>query len=419
MSQDTRQPPESNPSFAQWHAEDPTRKRWIVAVLALVMFTHTMDFMVLMPLGPKLMNLFQISPQQFSWLVSIYSFSAGICGFLGALLFDRLDRKVALIGCYSGFLIGTLCCGLAPSYFFLLISRAIAGAFGGLLLGICFSIIGDLFSIHERGAATGRLMTSFSLSAIIGVPFGLIVANTFGWHATFYSIFFMGLLAIALAWKTVPHLKTHVQSHYSGVFSGLTENLRDPNSRTSLLTTFAMVLSQYVVIPFISPYLVSNTDFPENKLPLLYLLGGSITAFSGPWVGKLCDRFSPEKVFLKSGLLFLIPIFALTHLGHVNPWVTLSISSLFFVLSNARMVPAMTIISSSIPPSRRGSFMSLNSCLQQMGSASASFLAGCFVSQSMTASGANEITGFSYTAYLAIGFGLIAYGFGRRIRTVS
>ena len=166
MSQDPPQPPEDL-SFVQRHKDDSPRKKWIVIVLALIMFTHTMDFMVLMPLGPKLMTLFQITPQQFSWLVSIYSFTAGICGFIGALLFDRLDRRWALLGCYLGFLIGTLSCGIATTYSHLLISRAIAGAFGGLLLGICFSILGDLFSIHERGAATGKLMTSFSLSAII------------------------------------------------------------------------------------------------------------------------------------------------------------------------------------------------------------------------------------------------------------
>jgi predicted MFS family arabinose efflux permease len=394
----------------------PSQKKWIVLVLALVMFTHIMDFMVLMPLGPSLMNLFDINPQQFSFLVSVYSFTAGICGFLGSLIFDRLDRKHALIGAYIGFLVGTLCCALAPNYSVLLAARALSGAFGGLLSGICFAIIGDVFSIHERGLATGKLMTSFSLAAIVGVPAGLVLANHFGWHAPFFLILALGLIALLVSVRILPNVRSHLQTHYSGIFSGVTENFRDLNSRTALVTTFMMVLSQFVVIPFISPFIVANTGFPESQLPLLYLLGGMMTAFTGPLMGRWCDRKSPLKIFTRTGLLFLIPVFVLTRLGPVSPSLVLVISTLFFVLSNARMVPAMTIISSSIPPSRRGSFMSLNSCIQQLGSATASFIGGWIVTQ---IPGSSELAGFANTAYLSAVFGVMAYFFGRRIRMIS
>ena len=394
----------------------PQRKKWIVVVLAMLMFTNTMDFMVLMPLGPKLMSLFQINPQQFSFLVSIYSLTAGIFGFLGSLIFDRLDRKHALIGSYLGFLIGTLCCALAPNYLFLSIARAVSGAFGGLLSGISFAIIGDVFSLHERGGATGRLMTSFSLAAIVGVPAGLILANQFGWHAPFITIVSIGIGTLILVSKYVPNVTTHLRSHYSGIFSGVTENLADPNSRKALLTTFLMMLSQFMVIPFISPYIVSNTGFPENHLPLVYLLGGTLTAFSGPYMGRLCDRFRARTVFNKTGLLFLIPIFVITHVGHVSLYLVLTATTLFFVLSNARMIPAMTMISSSIPPSRRGSFLSLNSCIQQLGAASASFMGGWVV---MQLPGSIEITGFSHTAYLSALFGILAYLIGKRIQMIA
>ena len=250
-------------------------------VLAMISFTHIMDFMVLMPLGPKLINIFQITPQQFSFLVSVYSFTAGVFGFMGSLVFDRLDRKHALIGAYIGFLMGTLSCALAPSYGILLMARALSGAFGGLISGISFAIIGDIFSIHERGAATGKLMASFSLAATAGVPTGLLLSTRFGWHAPFIAIVLFGIMAITIASKIIPNVNTHLKSHYSSIFSGVIENISDINSRKALLTTFMMTLSQFVVIPFISPYLVSNVGFPESQLPLVYLLGGTITIFWG------------------------------------------------------------------------------------------------------------------------------------------
>ena len=393
-----------------------SHKKWIIVVLAMISFTHIMDFMVLMPLGPKLMNIFQISPHQFSLLVSVYSFAAGIFGFLGSLVFDRIDRKHALVGCYIGFLCGTLFCALAPSYPFLLMARALSGAFGGLISGISFAIIGDIFSIHERGSATGKLMAAFSFAAVAGVPTGLMLSTHFGWHAPFRAIVIFGCVAILIASKIIPNVNTHLRSHYSGVFSGVIENVTDSNSRKALLTTLMMTLSQFVVIPFISPYLVSNMGFPEERLPLVYLLGGTVTIFSGPWVGRLCDRFSAQRIFIKTGLLFIIPVTILTHLHATPSIVALIVSTLFFLLSNMRMIPAMTIISSSIPPSRRGGFMSLNSCLQQLGAASASYIGGYVVTQSTTG---YELVGFSHTAYFAAFFGVTAYIVGRQIKTVS
>ena len=61
------------------------RKEYILLLtLALIQFTHVMDFMIIMPLGNQLMKLFEIRPQQFGFIVSAYTITAGIVGFTGA-----------------------------------------------------------------------------------------------------------------------------------------------------------------------------------------------------------------------------------------------------------------------------------------------------------------------------------------------
>ncbi len=393
------------------------RKQWILLLLALVLFTHIVDFMVLMPLGPKLMELFQIQTHQFSFLVSAYAFSAGICGLIGASLFDRIDRKKALIYSYFGFLMGTLLCALAQNYFMLLLGRALSGMFGGLLSGIAYAIVGDLYAPEERGFAMGKLMASFSLASVLGVPLALALSNQFGWHAPFFAIVMVGGLIWIAAIQLMPEFKGHIQKKAPhSALAPLLQHFNDSNAKMALLMTFLMILSQFVVIPFISPYLVTNTGYPEEKLPILYLFGGLLTAFSGPAVGKWCDRISARAVWTRTGLLFIAPVFVITHLGITPIYLSLIATTLFFGFSNARMVPGMTLISSAIPPERRGSFMSLNSSLQQMATGIASVISGAVV-QSSQAGG--ELTGFSYTAYLSAFFGLLAYIIGRKIRTIS
>ena len=109
------------------------KERIILLLLTLINFTHIMDFMIMMPLGNYLMPYFDISSQQFSMLVAAYTFSAGISGFLAAFFVDRFDRKRVLMFAYAGFLLGTFCCAISPAYEILLVSRIVAGLFGGLI----------------------------------------------------------------------------------------------------------------------------------------------------------------------------------------------------------------------------------------------------------------------------------------------
>lgn len=60
----------------------PLQERPIIAVLVGIHFIHIMDFMMLLPLGPQLMKLFELTPQEFSLLISIHAFSAGVFSFL-------------------------------------------------------------------------------------------------------------------------------------------------------------------------------------------------------------------------------------------------------------------------------------------------------------------------------------------------
>ena len=126
------------------------KEKTILLLLAVLNFTHIMDFMIMMPLGNYLMPYFDISSQQFSMLVAAYTFSAGVSGFLAAFFVDGYGRKKVLMFAYAGFLIGTLCCALAPAYELLLLSRVVAGLFGGLIAAQVLSIVADLVPYQRR-----------------------------------------------------------------------------------------------------------------------------------------------------------------------------------------------------------------------------------------------------------------------------
>ena len=107
-----------------------TRAEWgLILVLVAIQFTHMVDFVIIMPLGGRLMSELSIGPSQFAHIVSAYAWAAGIASLLASFVMDRFDRKTVLLTMFAGFAVSTLFCGLVSTYEWLLVSRTLAGAF--------------------------------------------------------------------------------------------------------------------------------------------------------------------------------------------------------------------------------------------------------------------------------------------------
>ena len=182
------------------------KEKLLLWTLAAINFTHIVDFMILMPLGPQLMRIFQISPQEFGLLVSSYTFSAGVSSFFGAFILDKYDRRNILMWVFLGFFVGTLACALSPNYPFLLFSRILSGLFGGLTSALIFAIIGDAIPDHRRGRAMGLVMAAFSVASVVGVPFSLFIASMSNWHAPFFFLAFLAVVILLLIYNFVPSI---------------------------------------------------------------------------------------------------------------------------------------------------------------------------------------------------------------------
>lgn len=389
-----------------------TKERILLLVLAAALFTHIMDFMIMMPLGPQLMRLFDITPAQFSFLVSCYSFSAGAAGFLVAFLIDRFDRRAALIFMYIGFTIGTLACAFAPSYEMLLLTRSVAGAFGGVLGALILSIVSDAIPVERRAAGIGFVMAAFSVASVFGVPFGLYLASLFSWHAPFLFLGGIGVLVNILILCFVPSMNNHLigDNAKQKPLEIIKRILGRRNPLMGLLFTSILMFGHFTIIPFIAPYMVGNVGFTEQELTYIYLVGGSLTIFSSPLVGKVADKYGKLKVFTVFGVLVLIPVLVITNLPAIPLWQALIVTGIFFILANGRMVPSTTMVTSVIKPENRGSFMSLRSSIQQISSGLAAMLAGTLITESPSTvtAGAKALIGYENVGYVAIFFSIIA-----------
>ena len=361
----------------------PKQERLLLLVLSAIQFTHVLDFVIMMPLGPQLIRVFNITPQQFGLLVSAYTISAGVSGFAGSFFIDRFDRRAALLWLYIGFAVGTLACALSPDYAFFLAARIFAGLFGGVLGALIFAIIGDAIPEERRGMATGRVMASFSVASVIGVPFGLYLTTLISWHAPFILLAGASALVLPVAFKALPSMRKHLVAKRAGSspFANLRTIFTDANMRWALSLMMMLNVAGFMVIPFLSPYMVQNVGLREDQLPYIYLFGGALSYFTSPYIGKLADRYGKPRVFVWMAVLSLLPVLLITNLPVTPLWIVLVITTGFFVINGGRFVPAVALVTSSASPRVRGSFMSINSSSQSLAAGFASYLAGVIVTQ--------------------------------------
>ncbi len=377
------------------------KEKIILLLLAVLNFTHILDFMIMMPLGNYLMPYFNISSQQFSMLVAAYTFSAGIAGFAAAFFVDNFDRKKVLMFAYAGFLIGTLCCAISPSYEILLVSRIFAGLFGGLIGAQVLSIVADIIPYERRAAAMGIVMAAFSAASVFGVPFSLYIANLFNWHAPFFFVVILGVLLVPFLIKFLPKMDSHLLAeNYQKVapVQLVGDVFRNSSQLYALALTAFLMMGHFMIIPFINPFMEFNMGFSKTQTPIIYMVGGALTMVTSPLIGRMADRLGKYNLFVFLAIAGVPLIALITNLPAIPFYFVLCITGLWFIISAGRFIPAQAMVSNVVPPERRGSFMSFNSSVQQLFVGFASVLAGFIVVKMPD----NRLQNYEITGYLSI-----------------
>jgi predicted MFS family arabinose efflux permease len=388
----------------------------VLLTLATVQFTHVVDFMIIMPLGPQFMRIFGIAPGEFSLLVSAYTFAASASGFVAAFRIDRYDRKRALIAVYLGFIVATALCGVANSYVLLLGARIVAGAFGGVLGALVLAIVADTVPYARRASATAIVAASFSVASVAGVPFGLWIAAELSWRAPFLALAAMSVAVAAIAQGVLQPVTAHLahaQSRHP------LEQLRlifgEPNHVRAFAFVIALMFAGFTVIPFIAAYNVANVGLAESELAIIYFAGGLATLVTAQIFGRLADRYGKKRLFTILAIASIAPLLASTHLPRVPLVHAVAVSTIFFVIVTGRFGPAMALITGSAEPRLRGSFMSFNASLQQLGAGLAALTAGVLIGRGSD----GALTNFGVVGWLAVGCTLACILLARRIRVVE
>ncbi|MDP9149767.1 MAG: MFS transporter [Myxococcota bacterium] len=354
----------------------------VVAILAFLQFTVVLDFMILSPLGALLLKALGVTPAEFGLVVSAYAFSASASGLLTAGFADKFDRKKLLLFFYSGFVLGTFFCGVAPSYAFLLTARMVTGLFGGVIGSISLAIVADLFPFEARGRVMGVVMSAFAASQVLGIPVGLLLSNAFGWHAPFLMIGGAGVLVGVVIFTQLRPIDEHLKKPSTrSALPHLLATLTRPRYQWGFASTTLLAVGGFMLMPFGSAFSVHNLGISLDRLPVVYMATGAATIVAGPLMGRVSDAAGKYATFVCGSAFAVALVVLYTHLRVTPLSLVIALNIALFIAITARMVSSQALSSAIPEPQDRGAYMSISSSLQQFAGGIASSMAGLIVSQ--------------------------------------
>jgi EmrB/QacA subfamily drug resistance transporter len=148
----------------------------------------------------------------YAWAFAAYMLATTVTVPIWGKLADLRGRKPILLAGIGLFLAGSSACGFARSMEALIAWRAVQGLGAGAMQPVTFTIVGDLFDVHERGRMQGLFGAVWGLAGLVGPLVGGAIVHTVGWRWIFWVNLPFGLASaavLALAYHERPERHPH------------------------------------------------------------------------------------------------------------------------------------------------------------------------------------------------------------------
>jgi len=152
---------------------------------------------------------------RYPWVATAYMLASTMTIPIVAKLSDLYGRKRFFLGGALLFVLSSAFCGAAGDLPVipldgmnqLIVFRGIQGIGAGVIIGLIFVIVGDIFSPAERGRYQGFFSGVWGLSSVFGPTLGGWLTDQVSWRATFYVNLPVGAIALAAIYLQFPDFR--------------------------------------------------------------------------------------------------------------------------------------------------------------------------------------------------------------------
>jgi DHA1 family inner membrane transport protein len=200
----------------------------------------------------------------------------------------------------------------------MLLGRIVAALCHGAFFGIGAVVAAAMVAADKKAGAIAVMFTGLTLANVLGVPFGTLLGQSYGWRSTFWAITVIGVVALVGIVTLVPD--TGRGTRGAGIRGELVA-FRSGQVWLSLLVTILGFGGMFGAFTYIAYVLTDVSGFASSTVPWLLILFGAGMFVGNVLGGKFADRaLDATLVVLIAGLTAVLIFFALTA---ANPIATL------------------------------------------------------------------------------------------------
>ncbi len=254
------------------------------------------------PAFPGLRQALNVSAQNLSWLVAVFTLPTVVLGPIIGILADRIGRKKILVPSLLLFGIAGAACAFARDFNLLLLLRFLQGIGAASLLSLSVTLIGDLYTGARRATAMGYNASVSSIGTATYPTIGGALAGI-GW----YYPFLLPLLAIPIGLLVLFFLKNpepkgtrNLQEYLRNAFKSL-KNRQIVGLFIASAANFVLLYGAFVTY---LPSLIADAFKAPPFTIGLFLSSVSVAiAFTSSQLGRLTTRFS-ETILIRASFVF-------------------------------------------------------------------------------------------------------------------
>lgn len=285
-------------------------KQWISVIsLAFAAFIFNTTEFIPIALLSDIGHSFSMPATDVGIIITIYAWVVAPMSLPIMLLTKNIERRFLLITLFIVFILSHVISYWAWDFDVLIASRIGIAFSHALFWSITASLAVRVAPKGKEFQALGLLATGTALAMVLGIPFGRMIGEMYGWRNTFALIGFCAFVICIVLATVLPKLP----SLNSGSLSSLKDFIRRPSLMIVFVLTILIITAQFTAYSYIEPFSLNIAHFSSQQTTTLLLLYGGAGLIGSFLFGKLGAKFPKlfiplSSLFLAIAMLLLLPL---------------------------------------------------------------------------------------------------------------